>query len=61
MNDIRVLLKKVYSAEELCDVGRDVDESFDERFTPEAAGIPKDPQGFEEGVFEVTVTWRSVK
>lgn len=61
MTETRLLLKKIYSAEELCDVGRDVAESFDERFTPEAAGIPKDAHGFEEGVFEVTVTWRSDK
>lgn len=53
----RTLLKKEYSAEELCDVGRDVHEAFDERFTPEAGGIPKDEYGFDEGTFTVTITW----
>lgn len=58
MTEKRVLLAKAYSAEELCDVGRDVHEAFDERFTPAAAGIPKDEYGFDEGVFEITITWR---
>lgn len=55
--DIRVLLDKTYSAEELCDVGRDVHEAFDERFTPAAAGIPKDEYGFDQGTFKVTIVW----
>lgn len=53
----RTLLDKTYSAEELCDVGRDVHEAFDERFTPEAKDIPKDAQGFELGTFKVTIEW----
>lgn len=55
--DSRVLLDKAYSAEELCDVGRDVHEAFDERFTPAAAGIPKDEHGFDKGTFKVSITW----
>lgn len=54
----RVLLNKAYSAEELSDLSRDVHEAFDERFTPEAAGIPKDEHGFERGTFEVSITWK---
>ena len=55
----RTLLSKTYSAEELCDVARDVDEAFDERFTPRAKGIPKDEHGFELGTFKVTIEWVS--
>lgn len=55
--DSRVLLDKNYSAEELCDLSRDIHEAFDERFTPAAAGIPKDEYGFDEGSFKVTITW----
>ena len=55
----KVLLEKKYSAEELSDVQRDVSEAFDERMTPEAAGIPKDEHGFEVGVFKVTITWQA--
>lgn len=55
--DSRVLLDKKYSAEELCDVGRDVHEAFDEDFTPAAKGIPQDDLGFQTGTYTVTVTW----
>jgi len=54
---MKTLLNKNYTAEELCDVGRDVYEAFDPRFTPEAKGIPTDKNGFSEGVYRVTVTW----
>lgn len=53
----RTLLSKTYSSEELCDLGRDVHEAFDERFTPEAKGIPKDEHGFDKGTFKVTIEW----
>lgn len=56
-NDSRVLLDKTYSSEELCDVSRDVDEAFSERFTPALIGIPRDGHGFHEGTFKVTITW----
>lgn len=53
----RVLLDKQYSAEELSDLGRDAEEAFNEDFTPEAAGIPKDEHGFDKGTFKVSITW----
>lgn len=53
----RALLKKRYSSEELADLSRDLHEAFDPRFTPQAAGIPKDEHGFDEGSFLVIVTW----
>lgn len=55
--DSRTLLDKTYSSEELSDLSRDVDEAFDERFTPAAKGIPKDEHGFDKGQFKVTITW----
>lgn len=53
----RLLLNKRYSAEELCDVQRDVLEAFDSDFTPQAAGIPQDEHGFETGTYTVIVKW----
>lgn len=53
----RVLLDKKYSAEELCDVERDVYEAFDENFTPAAMGIPVGEHGFTEGTYTVLVVW----
>lgn len=54
---MKTLLSKTYSSEELCDLSRDIHEAFDERFTPEAAGIPVDEHGFNTGKFTVTLTW----
>lgn len=54
---MKTLLSKKYSSEELSDLSRDMHEALDERFTPEAAGIPKDEHGFDEGTFTVTITW----
>jgi hypothetical protein len=53
----RLMLDKTYTAEALSDLDRDMEEAFDERFTPEAAGIPKDEHGFEKGHFRVQITW----
>lgn len=53
----RTLLSKTYTSEELSDLGRDVHEAFDERFTPEAKGIPNDEHGFALGTFKVTIEW----
>jgi hypothetical protein len=59
--DIRVLLRKTYTSEETSDLTRDLHEAFDPRFTPEAEGIPKDEHGFDEGTFELVLTWRAPK
>lgn len=45
---------KKYSAEELCDVDRDISECFDPDFNPKMKGTPED-----SGSFVVTVEWRS--
>lgn len=58
-SDKRVLLHKSYSSEALCDLSRDLHEAFDERFTPEAAGIPQDEYGFDKGSFEITLVWKA--
>lgn len=54
----KTLLKKIYSSEELSDLGRDVDEAFRPDFTPAAADIPKDEHGFHKGTFEVSIVWK---
>ena len=51
------IFNKVYGAESLCDLSRDIHESFDERFNPVMAEIPVDEHYFQEGSFVVTVTW----
>lgn len=51
------IFKKKYSAEELSDLGRDIHESFDERFNPVVLSIPKDQYGFQEGTFSVQIIW----
>lgn len=53
----RTLLDKSYSSEELCDVGRDVYEAFDENFTPAMVGIAQDEHGFHEGSFKIVIEW----
>lgn len=53
----KLVFKKKYSDEELCDLGRDIHEAFDERFNPAVAGIPCDEHNFRTGQFTVTVTW----
>lgn len=55
---MKTLLYKEYTSEELSDLSRDVHEAFDERFTPAAAGIPKDEHGFDKGTFTVSIVWK---
>lgn len=55
---MKTLLNKTYTSEELSDLSRDIHEAFDERFTPAAAGIPKDEHGFHEGTFTVSIVWK---
>lgn len=55
----RVIFKKSYDAESLCDIERDMSECFDPTYNIDVADIPKDEYGFDEGTFEVIVTWKS--
>ncbi len=54
-----VIFKKTYDAESLCDVERDISECFDPAYNMDMVDIPKDEYGFEEGSFEVKITWKS--
>lgn len=54
---MKTLFSKEYDGESLCDVARDVMESFDERFNPKAADIPVDENFIPEGRYIVTVQW----
>lgn len=57
--DSKVIFHKEYDAESLCDVERDVIESFDERFNAAMIPVPQDPEtGFCEGTFIVTIEWK---
>lgn len=51
------IFKKEYDGESLCDVSRDIMESFDERFNPAVKDIPVDENYIQEGRFIVTVQW----
>ena len=55
-----VLLDKEYDSELLCDVGRDVMESFDPKFNPVAELVdkyyPKDKHGFSEAIYRVRIS-----
>jgi hypothetical protein len=51
------LLNKTYDGESVVDIGRDVSEAFDKRFTPEIGKIPQDEYGIQLGTFRVTITW----
>jgi len=53
------IFMKEYDGESIVDVSRDVFECFHNRFNPIAAQIPTDEHGFHEGIFTVTVEWRS--
>lgn len=50
-----ILLNKDYDSESLCDVGRDVMESFDPKFNPVAELVdkyyPQDRHGFSEAIY----------
>jgi hypothetical protein len=51
------VFSKDYKGEHLCDVSRDVFESFDVRFNPVISKIPSDRHGFVCGRFSVKITW----
>lgn len=55
-----LLLNKEYDSESLCDVGRDVMESFDPKFNPCAEMVddyyPKDKHGFSEAIYRVHIS-----
>jgi hypothetical protein len=52
-----LLFKKEYSAEELSDVGRDVEEAFDGVYNPVIFSLPTDLEGWVIGRFVVTIEW----
>ena len=51
------LFDKLYDAESLYDVERDITECFDERFNENVSGIPVDEHGFQTGTFRIQVSW----
>ncbi len=51
------IFRKHYSAEELCDLDRDVSEVFDPVYNPAMKDIPQDEYGFQAGSFEVSIIW----
>lgn len=53
----RFISQKEYAAEELADMGNDMDEVFLDN--AEFDEIPTDESGFKKGSFVVTVVWRS--
>lgn len=52
-----VVFNKDYRGEDLCDVGRDVSEAFDEDFNELLKKIPQDRHGFHCGRFNINITW----
>ena len=52
------LFEKTYDGQSIVDLGRDMDELFDEAYNPELITIPVDENGFMAGVFIVTVRWQ---
>lgn len=52
------IFEKEYDGESVYDVDRDVSEAFQGDFNPIVKQIPRDEHGFQQGVFEVTITWR---
>lgn len=53
----KVIFKKEYDGESLCDVERDMSEAFDPRFNIDVQDIPVDEYGFSQGTFKVTIEW----
>lgn len=49
--------QKEYSSEELCDVDRDITESFCPDYNPIMKGVPLDEDGFHKGKFKITVEY----
>lgn len=54
---MKTIFHKEYDGESLCDVERDVLESFDQRFNPVMGEIQLDENNIPEGRFIVTVQW----
>lgn len=54
---MKTIFHKEYDGESIADVERDVLESFDVRFNPEAEVITLDENYIPEGRFIVTVQW----
>jgi len=52
------VFKKEYDGESICDLERDILESFDERFNPAASVITLDDNYIPKGRFIVTVEWK---
>ena len=52
-----ITFKKIYADESLCDLERDIIESFDPAFNIDVQGIPKDEHGFSPGSWLVTVEY----
>ena len=52
------LFEKTYDGASMVDIGRDMDELFDESYNPQLSTIPVDENGFMAGVFIVTVRWQ---
>jgi len=50
---MKILLEKFYCAEEVSDMEEDIYSSI------QVADIPTDEHGFNKGVFEVTLVWKS--
>lgn len=51
------LLDAEYSGESIIDAARDLSESLDSHFTPEAANITCDKYGIPTGKFKLTLVW----
>ena len=54
---MKTVFSKDYDGESICDLGRDIIESFDPRFNPLMDEIPQDEYGFQNGTFTVSVVW----
>ena len=52
-----ITFEKDYDGEDLYDLERDIIESFDEKFNPIVKKIPQTKDGFQKGIFKVTVEW----
>lgn len=54
-----ITFKKSYSNESLCDLERDIFESFNPDYNPVMANVPCDETGFIDGKFVITVEYVS--
>jgi hypothetical protein len=53
------IFEKHYDGESLCDLGRDMDEAVSEEYNDKMRQLPVDEHGFPQGIFTVTIEWRS--